>query len=678
MEGATGPVDGVQVPQEPLDPSVGVPLQKVPLQGPVVIPLLPLPDLAPHEEELLPRVRVHVPVQETQVRELLPEVGLGHLVQHRAFHVDDLVVGEGQYEVLVERVEEREGEGSEVVLPVDRGVLDEFQHVVHPPHVPLEGEPESSQVDRPGDGRPCGRFLRYRHRSRESCVHDLVHPAQEPDRLEVLVPAELVRNPLPGISRVVEVEHGGHRVHAQAVDVVFLQPEQGARKEEVRHLPSAVVEYQRPPVPVFPFPGIGVLVEMRPVERSDPVRILREVGGNPVKEHSDSLLVAPVDEGHEVDRSAVAGRRGEIPERLVSTGTVERMLRDGEKLDVGVSHLPDVGDELVRQLPVRQVAGPMPLLPFPRSEVHLVDRNGFREKIAVAPAGHPRIVPPGVPVDVADDRSRPRRMFVPEGVGVGLEENLPRFPGTDLVLVDLLRAETGDEDLPDAAFPAVAHGVPASVPVVEIPHHGHPPGVGGPHAEGDPGHAPDLREVAAEPAVQFEMRPLPEQVDVEVGEDVAETVRILLQPPVAFVVFDLDPVGKRLLPAGKDRLDYARRMQPFHLRAKLSAARGGENECADRVREDRPDGDRFPRRQGDHVGTEDGERVPVPGLREPVDVFLAYGPRHVVHCIGNISFPGNRGRSGGKRLPYGGTRTGPPAGGPGTMPAVGEIPCPTG
>jgi hypothetical protein len=447
-------------------------------------------------------------------------------------------------------------------------------------------------------------------------MHDLVHPAQEGDRLEVLVPAELVRDPFSGVSRIVEVEHGGHRVHAQPVDMVFLQPEQDAREEKVCHLPAAVVEDQ--------LSRVRVLVEVRPIEECESVGVLREVGGDPVDEDPDPLPVATVDEGHEVVREAVAGGRGEKPKRLIPPRAVKRMLRDGEKLDVRVSHLPDVGGEIVRQFP---------FLPLPRPEVDFVDRDGLLQKISRAPAGHPLAVPPGVSVDVANDRARPGRVFVPEGVRVGLEEQIPRLPGADLVLVDLPLAKPGDKNLPDAALPSVAHRVPAAVPVVKIPHHGHPPGVGGPHGKGDPCHPPHLREVAPELAVQLEMGPLPEQVDVEVREDAVEPVRVLLLPAVAFVVFDLDPVGEEGLPAGEDRLEDAFGMKPSHLRAALLSVGWREHEGTGRVRKDRTDGDRFPRPERDDVWSEHGERVPVPRLHEPLDILLVHGSGHIVHCI---------------------------------------------
>ena len=51
-------------------------------------------------------------------------------------------------------------------------------------------------------------------------VAELVEPLEEVDRLEVLVAAEHVGDPLAGLARIVEVEHRGDGVDPQAVDVV--------------------------------------------------------------------------------------------------------------------------------------------------------------------------------------------------------------------------------------------------------------------------------------------------------------------------------------------------------------------------------------------------------------------------------------------------------------------------
>ena len=64
-------------------------------------------------------------------------------------------------------------------------------------------------------------------------VDDLVEPLEEGDRLQVLAAAVAVGHPLARLARVVEVEHRGDRVHAQAVDVVLVEPEERVGDEEV-------------------------------------------------------------------------------------------------------------------------------------------------------------------------------------------------------------------------------------------------------------------------------------------------------------------------------------------------------------------------------------------------------------------------------------------------------------
>ena len=363
---------------------------------------------------------------------------------------------------------------------------------MHPSHVPLEGEPQAAEVRRPRHGRPGGRLLRHRDRAGVPLVHQFVHSLEKGDRLEVLVPPVDVRDPLPRFPGVVEVEHRRHGVHPQAVDVVLVEPEERVRKEEVRHLPASVVEDQRPPVAVFPHARVGVLVEVGPVEPRQPVGVAGEVRRHPVDDHSDPFPVAPIDELHELVRGAVSGRRGEVPEHLVSPRTVERMFRHREEFDVGVSHLLDVGNEIVGQLPVRQVRPPLALLPLPGAEVDLVDRHGGFEDVSPRPFLHPRRVAPLVTVNGADDRPRPRRELEPEAERVGLCQQFARAPGADLIFVDLLLDDAGEEDLPDPGLSPVAHRVHAAVPMVEIADDGDALRVGRPHRER---RAPDPADV---------------------------------------------------------------------------------------------------------------------------------------------------------------------------------------
>ena len=141
-------------------------------------------------------------------------------------------------------------------------------------------------------------------------VAELVEPLEEVDRLEVLVAAEHVGDPLAGLARVVEVEHRGDGVDPEAVEVVAVEPEERVAEEEVADLGAAVVEDLGAPVAVLAQPRVGVLVEMGAVEVAQAVQVVGEVGGHPVEDHADAVPVQVIDEVGEVVGRAVAARSG--------------------------------------------------------------------------------------------------------------------------------------------------------------------------------------------------------------------------------------------------------------------------------------------------------------------------------------------------------------------------------
>ena len=147
-------------------------------------------------------------------------------------------------------------------------------------------------------------------------MRDLVELLEERDGVEVLVAAELVGHPLARLARVVEVEHRGDGVDADAVRVVLAQPVQRVGDEEVAHLVAAVVEDQRAPVGVRAAARVGVLVERGAVEAGEREVVAREVRRHPVEDHAEPVLVQAVDERAEVVRacrSAAWGRSSPSP-----------------------------------------------------------------------------------------------------------------------------------------------------------------------------------------------------------------------------------------------------------------------------------------------------------------------------------------------------------------------------
>ena len=222
----------------------------------------------------------HEAVIGAQVGELLPGVAR-HPGQDRALAVHHLVVAERQDEVLGEGVEQ--AEGHLVVMPAAMGriLAHIFQGVVHPPHVPLVAEAQAAGPGRLRHARPGGGFLGHGHDARMLAIGQLVHPAHEVDRFQVLAPAELVGHPLARLARVVEVEHRGHRIDAQAVDMVAVEPEQRVGVQVVDDLGAAEIVDQGAPVLVEALARILVLVEGGAVEAAEAVRVGREMARAP-------------------------------------------------------------------------------------------------------------------------------------------------------------------------------------------------------------------------------------------------------------------------------------------------------------------------------------------------------------------------------------------------------------
>src|SRR6266567_9103514 len=186
--------------------------------------------------------------------------------------------------------------------------------------------------------------------------------------MQIFAAAELIGNPLAGLARVIEIEHGSDGVHAEAVNVVFVEPEEGVGNQIVLHFIAAVVVDQRAPIGMRALARVGMLVEMAAVKLRQAVSVAREMRGSPIENDADAGLVTAVDELHEFDRRTKAAGGGEVAESLVTPGTVVRMFHDGEQFDMSVAELFSVGNQLVGELPVSEPAIVIPGNAAPRTK----------------------------------------------------------------------------------------------------------------------------------------------------------------------------------------------------------------------------------------------------------------------------------------------------------------------
>ena len=155
--------------------------------------------------------------------------------------------------------------------------------------------------------------------------------------------AVLVRDPLALLARVIEVEHRGHGIDPQPVDAVAVEPEQRIGEEKIRDLGAPVIVDERVPFEMAPLPGIGVLIDRGPIEANEPMRIVRKVPRNPVKDDGKAGAMAGINEGCEIGRTAEAARWRVQADRLIAPGAVEGVLAHRQKLDMGETQIADIG-----------------------------------------------------------------------------------------------------------------------------------------------------------------------------------------------------------------------------------------------------------------------------------------------------------------------------------------------
>src|SRR5579875_3167689 len=583
------PVQAVEIAHQVLDAAMERIGKEMPIEAPVVAPLALLGDLAAHEQQLLARMAEHEAVIGAQIGEALPAVA-GHLPEQRALPVHHFVMAQGQYEILGEGVEEPEGQPVVMPAPMHGIVRHIGEGVVHPPHVPLVAEAEPAEIGRPRDAGPGRRLLGNGHGARMSAIDELVHPLQEGDRVQVLVAAIEIRDPFAGAAAVIEIEHRGDRIHAQAVDVIAVEPEERVAEEIVPHLAPAVIVDERLPILMEALARIGVLVEMGAVEIAEPMGIRGEMPGNPVDENAKALAMGAIDEAREARRLAEAARRRVEPDGLIAPRAVEGMLGDRQQLDVAEAHLLRIGHEPVGELVIGEEAPALLRHAPPRAEMDLVDRDRRVAPARAAATLQPGRVGPGLGAEIVHDRGGARRTLRIEAVGIGLESQELAVEPLDLVFVEGARPDTGDKELPDPAFVAIAHGQAPAVPIAEIADHADARGARRPDREDGSGDALDGAKMSAQALIALEMGALGQEMHVELAENRGKAIGVL-EFRDAGGALAAQAIGEGAAPPGHKAGPETRGMHLLQA-AKLGAARAVDYGHPDGVRQEDADGGR--------------------------------------------------------------------------------------
>ena len=511
-EGGMLLVEGVQGLDVGLQLGVLIVAQQHPVQRLCLVPLGELAELLTHEQQLLARVGHHVAEEGAQVCKL-GVVLAGHLVDQAALAVHHLIVADGQHKVLAEGVEEAEGDLVVVAGTEERVSLHVAEHIVHPAHVPLEVEAKAAVRSRLCDHGPCSGFFRDHVLVGVTAQHGVVQLAQESNSLQIFLAAVLVRLPLALLAVIVQIQHGCHRVHAQTVDMVLLQPIQCAGDQEALHLAAAEVEHHGAPLLMFAALRIRVLVAGFAIKVVQAELILREVSRHPVHDHTNAGGMELIHKGHQVLGGAVAAGGCKIAGDLIAPAAVKRIFHDRQQFHMGIAHLCDIRDQLVCQLGI--IVGLAALLHPPAAGVHLVNIHRAVDHISLFLCCLPCIIVPRKTTDIVDLAAVGRAGLGVERIGIGLIDQIT-CAGGHAVFINIIFLHARDEQFPYGIAIHLAHRVAARLPAVKVAHHADGYSMGCPHAEHHTCFTGTRFHVCAKVAVCFTVIALFEQIHRQV------------------------------------------------------------------------------------------------------------------------------------------------------------------
>ena len=184
---------------------------------------------------------------------------------------------------------------------------------------------------------------------------------------------------------------------------------------------------------------IGVRVQVGAIKKIQPRAVFGEMGRHPIKQHANIVLMALVDEIHQVCRGAKTTGRTIKAQYLISPRSIQRMLGYRHQLNVGKAHFHNIGNQLVGQLAIGQVTRSPLFIGFfaPGTEMYFVDRNRLIKELMLGAVAHPIIITPLVTIKVNHHRSCFGALLHRETVGIGFIKAIAVF-GHKTIFIDCI------------------------------------------------------------------------------------------------------------------------------------------------------------------------------------------------------------------------------------------------
>src|ERR1700693_6066321 len=462
----------------------------------------------------------------------------------------NLIVAQNQDKMLMIGIDHREVHLSLVEPSVNRFAAHVEQKVVHPSHVPLEPETESSQVGWSGDARPRSGFFCDGHDSRKPLVTDFVKAFDEIDSVEVLAAAMDVRHPFTRFSRVVEIKHRSDCVDAKTIDVIVVQPEQAICDKKIAYLVSTVIKDQGTPISMFTLAGISVFVKMGSIEQSETMRILWEMSGNPVDDDAESVFVSTIDKMPKLIGVPEPARRGEVAGNLIAPGSIEGMLGDRHQFEMRITQVLHIRDQTIGEADIAQESITFFWNPGPRSKMNFVDADGLFVPLLRFPGLNPLVIAPFETIQIEYQGSRLDSMLPVESEGITFQDDLTKTVSHFELVMGPFH-DAGDENLPDPGFDPFSHRMTSTIPAIEITYDADALGVGTPDGKSCACMPINLGQMSAQFFVDVVVVAFLVEVHIKLTENWAIGVRVTHLEGLSGPLRDLQQIVKGFCHSGQ-------------------------------------------------------------------------------------------------------------------------------
>ena len=215
-------------------------------------------------------------------------------------------------------------------------------------------EADSSLFDRNTHTRHTGHILCNRQSLRIQLMNQVICQRQIRDCLDICIHGKiLIVAVKTGSKAVIQIQHAGHAVKTEAIEMIFIHPELQIRKQEMENLILSIVKQLGIPCAVISSLSCMEELIVRSVKLIDSFPgVLGRVGMNDIQQNTDAHAVRLIYQVLQIGRKTASGRNCKEIRNLISEGTIICMLHNRHHLNRIVTKLLNPRQNIIGKLAV--------------------------------------------------------------------------------------------------------------------------------------------------------------------------------------------------------------------------------------------------------------------------------------------------------------------------------------